>query len=259
MVNPTVPPQATFPVSPILARMPIGFMDPNLEGQVLPTLQFLKMYQQLWAAIQGQGGVIDIVDFLVSLATAPPFEYSSPEQEALYARFAALQVPADPSVPGYSPYAPSDPGAVDQYQPFQPNDPAPQFSAYSPTITFDTPGDLSVAYTEQQGKFQLIGNLVCFNLRVKFTPTFTTASGAIRISAPATNGPDINNVPVPADPGIVNWGAGYTDIMGNMAASTNYFTLNARQSAGSPVSLTTTNYVTGVLYTILVSGCYFKS
>lgn len=258
MANPQNPPQATFPVSPILARMPIGFIDPHVKGQILPTLQFLKMYQELWAAIQGQGGVIDIVDFLVSLAEAPPFEYSSPEQEALYARIAALSVPADVTVPGYQPYLPQDPGVSDQYSPYVPQD-VPQFGAYTPTVTFDTVGDLSMAYTDQQGKFQVMGNLVCFNTRVKFTPTYTTASGAIRISAPFSNGPGINNVVLPADPGIVNWGVGYTDIMGNMAASTDYFTLNARQSAGSPVSLTTTNYVSGVQYTILVSGCYFKA
>lgn len=56
MPAPTSPAQATFPISPPLAKMPIGTPDPNQPNNILPTLQFLKAYQQLWAAVGGTGG-----------------------------------------------------------------------------------------------------------------------------------------------------------------------------------------------------------
>lgn len=63
MGNPVVPAQASMPISPPLAKMPIGYVDPNKPSDsnrpldVLPSLQFLKAYQELWAAIGGSGGI----------------------------------------------------------------------------------------------------------------------------------------------------------------------------------------------------------
>jgi hypothetical protein len=48
---------------------------------------------------------------------------------------------------------------------------------FTPTLTFSTPGDLSVAYTKQVGRYTRIGNRVFINLEIRCTPTFTTASG----------------------------------------------------------------------------------
>ncbi|MEZ5958378.1 MAG: hypothetical protein R3C27_14335 [Hyphomonadaceae bacterium] len=62
---------------------------------------------------------------------------------------------------------------------------------YAPTFSFDTPGDLSVAYTQQAGVHRRIGNLIVVDGRLSFTPTYTTASGAARfggLSAPASFG-----------------------------------------------------------------------
>lgn len=48
---------------------------------------------------------------------------------------------------------------------------------FTPTFTFATPGDLSVSYAEQIGKFWRVGALLFFQFDLQITPTFTTASG----------------------------------------------------------------------------------
>lgn len=55
---------------------------------------------------------------------------------------------------------------------------------FVPTITFVTPGDLSVVYTRQIGLYWKVGNLIFMRARTSFTPTYTTASGEFRIVRP---------------------------------------------------------------------------
>lgn len=52
---------------------------------------------------------------------------------------------------------------------------------WTPTITFATVGDLSVSYADQDGYYVKTGSDVKLFGEVAFTPTFTTASGAILI------------------------------------------------------------------------------
>jgi hypothetical protein len=53
---------------------------------------------------------------------------------------------------------------------------------FTPTITFATPGNLSVAYTVQNGTYTRIGNKVFYTVHVAGTVTYTTASGNIRFA-----------------------------------------------------------------------------
>jgi hypothetical protein len=57
-------PQATYPIPPPLAVIPIGRIDPSNPTSVMPDLQFLKFLQNLWAANQGDGGLIPRVTVL---------------------------------------------------------------------------------------------------------------------------------------------------------------------------------------------------
>lgn len=76
-------------------------------------------------------------------------------------KFPATQVPS------------TDPNTLDDYEE----------GTWTPTITFATPGDLSVAYALRFGRYTKIGNRVYIDLRV-ITSSFThsTASGAFQIS-----------------------------------------------------------------------------
>lgn len=54
---------------------------------------------------------------------------------------------------------------------------------FTPTFTCVTPGDLAVTYSVQQGQYVKIGKTVFVSVLIEFTPTFTTASGAMRVAS----------------------------------------------------------------------------
>lgn len=55
-------------------------------------------------------------------------------------------------------------------------------TSWTPVFTCNTPGDLSVVYTYQQGEYYQIGDLTWVCAHLIFTPTFTTAVGQIFIT-----------------------------------------------------------------------------
>lgn len=66
MTNPSIPVRASFPVPPPLANLPFGTIGPG--GMVYPATTFMEFIQILWASIQGQDGILDI---LLSLQPSP--------------------------------------------------------------------------------------------------------------------------------------------------------------------------------------------
>jgi hypothetical protein len=58
----------------------------------------------------------------------------------------------------------------------------PASTVWTPALTFVTPGDLSVAYSNQTGRVLKLGPLVVFRFVLICTPTYTTASGDMRIT-----------------------------------------------------------------------------
>lgn len=54
--------------------------------------------------------------------------------------------------------------------------------SFTPTVSFATPGDLTVSYSSQIGYYWRDGPLVHFRLEVIFTPTHTTAAGNFRVN-----------------------------------------------------------------------------
>lgn len=117
--NPSVPARAGNPIVPPLANIQV--INPQ-TGIFTPA--GLGLIQQMWAAIAGSGGAVDYIDFLLALSLSPPYSYSSPTDAALPYQIAALQIPADPPVPGYVPFQPSD-TPLRGYTPYLPPDPVP--------------------------------------------------------------------------------------------------------------------------------------
>lgn len=60
----------------------------------------------------------------------------------------------------------------------------PQKGEWEPEFTFATPGDLSNSYSRRFGMYRLIDDLLLVSIRVDVTPTFSTASGEMRITLP---------------------------------------------------------------------------
>jgi hypothetical protein len=102
-----------------------------------------------------------------------------------------------------------------------------QTGSFVPTIVAATPGDLSIAYAIQSASFIRIGNLVTARGLVRFTPTFTGASGAVTIAGmPFTNSSLVDLCLV--------WlsGAGYTShVLAYINASSTSITLIKNNNA----------------------------
>jgi hypothetical protein len=128
---------------------------------------------------------------------------------------------------------------------------------FTPTFTCATPGDLSVSYSTQTGNYVRVGDLVYINLRMNFTPTFTTASGALRFAGlPFTiGGSDISIAPSVLS-NEFTWPTSKTQIAVALQISTTYALLKGLGSAQNSVNLTMSEIVSGSSTGIGFSGTY---
>ena len=129
-------------------------------------------------------------------------------------------------------------------------------TVWTPTITFATPGDLSVAYASQTGRYERIGQTVSFIAVVVFTPTYTTASGQLSISnMPIASSFDQPNVCVMYTG--VTYPAGVTNIFCMTATATTSLKIWGQGSATNVAPIVAANMVSGVQVTLSVSGVYY--
>ena len=119
---------------------------------------------------------------------------------------------------------------------------------WTPTVTFDTPGDLSVAYTTQIGRYTRIGNVVELHFEI-LTSTFThtTAAGAIRIAGqPFVAGLDSGN-----SVGFRGWTkVNYTQTDVQAESGFSVLFVIAFGSAQNPAQLGVTEFGTGVTFNV---------
>lgn len=111
---------------------------------------------------------------------------------------------------------------------------------FSPAVTFVTPGNLSIAYTAQIGRWMRIGNRVMVQITIQTsTFTHTTASGNLQITGLPYTSANITNG---SFDGSLVWGgitkASYTDISLTILANTNVITLTACGSGQAATSIT---------------------
>jgi hypothetical protein len=125
--------------------------------------------------------------------------------------------------------------------------------SWTPTFNFATPGDLSVVYGSQEGRYTRIGARVAFNYRLRCTPTFTTSSGRAEIASfpfiadqiTAAMVGDIKNVALP-----VGYTQFSTRIVGDVAI------LQATGSNLTSPNISSSELVSGVEIDIRGSGIY---
>lgn len=132
--------------------------------------------------------------------------------------------------------------------------------SFSPTITSATMGDLSVAYTATRvGSYIKTGRLVTANVFVQFTPTYTTAAGALRVSLPFTP-----TVPFSFSPGTINaidatytFPAGYTNVLAYSNSPSQQYAYLYRVGSGvAGTNMLITNLTSGTRYSIAFSLTY---
>lgn len=124
---------------------------------------------------------------------------------------------------------------------------------WTPVATFATPGDLSVVYTRQIGKYTKIGNLYFIYIDIAFTPTFTTASGNFSITgAPVTPANNIGLSINTAAPFI--YPASHLWLSMSHSASTNAITITSFASAVAAAILASTAFTSGTPVVITANG-----
>lgn len=132
---------------------------------------------------------------------------------------------------------------------------------FTPTVTFATPGNLSVAYGRQLGWYTRVGNFVFFTLDVQATTfTFTTASGNFQINglplAVATVSPSSGPPCFLGNFAGINTDAGDVQLNARAASGQTYLNiLSSRDNAAGAVA-TTSYFTTGTAVSLTISGFY---
>jgi len=136
-------------------------------------------------------------------------------------------------------------------------------STWTPVLTFSTPGDVSVSYTQQSGFYeQLIINgikLVTAHYRVNATPTYTTASGSLYITGlPATSLSTANFYSTGSlEWSGINFGAGgQTNVISLVAPNVTRIQFQGSGSNVSPAAVSTTYVPSGATVTLRGSFTY---
>jgi hypothetical protein len=149
------------------------------------------------------------------------YQRKAPSVAVDFVQFPATQVPS------------ANANALDDYEE----------GTWTPTITFATPGDLSVTYATQNGRYTKIGDVVIANIDIQTaTFTHTTASGALRVSLPFA----VNAAIVPTSGGIFQgWtAAGYMpSIQGDNGSA--FATPRAQGSGVNLLTLGAAHFTTG--------------
>ena len=127
---------------------------------------------------------------------------------------------------------------------------------FTPAATFATVGDLSVSYVSQNGVYTRIGNIVIINLEVVFTPTYTTANGAFRITGlPFTVGTISGYGPLVLNTSTT-YPTGKTYLSSVAQAGNTYLRIFANGSATATAELQTTQITSGVQRNLNISITY---
>jgi hypothetical protein len=128
--------------------------------------------------------------------------------------------------------------------------------SWTPTLTFATPGNLSVSYSIQKGVYILEGNQLTIICQVTFTPTFTTASGmGIIQGTPFAPTSGSNPGGVMAISGIT-FPVSYTYCGVGLSAGSTNIQMNMFGSSQPVTTLTTTQLTTATPITLLFSMTY---
>lgn len=131
---------------------------------------------------------------------------------------------------------------------------------FAPGVTFATPGDLSVTYSQQLGYGARMGKFVFVNIALTFTPTFTAASGEFRITglpniAVNATGRDVA-LGIATMTNNWTWPTSATQLTGQVPTNTQYVRLLGHGNTITSSILSTTHVPSGTLKGITLSGLY---
>ncbi len=130
---------------------------------------------------------------------------------------------------------------------------------WTPTLTFATPGNVSVAYTAQVGYYQRVGNLITANCNIVTSAfTHTTASGELKITGlpyTAADYTEYHNIGTCVWSGITK--ATYTQITPRIRPNEAFISFLASGSGVAASQVTANNMPTGGDVILRVAITYF--
>lgn len=133
-----------------------------------------------------------------------------------------------------------------------------EVGTWTPTITFATPGNLSVSYSTQYGFYLDFGDVVWINCSLNFTPTHTTASGSFFIQGlPFTPTGTTGYLSPVGHASSLSYPAGKSTVYA-AAETGNFIRLFGVGSSSVAAALSTSNFPTGSAQAISFSGMYSK-
>lgn len=130
---------------------------------------------------------------------------------------------------------------------------------FTPTMTFATPGDLTVSYTTQKGSYWLLGSLAYFSMTLAATPTFTTSSGAFRITGlpyEAYTQTDVYIFPLRLLGSGITWPISTGDVVAFMRDTEQWIEIATQKSASLGQNLAASDFTTAVAFTAHITGFY---
>lgn len=133
-------------------------------------------------------------------------------------------------------------------------------TAFTPSFSFVTPGDLSVSYTNRTGRYARVGNVVFIEIYISGTPTYTTSSGQLIITG-LPFAPTSQNFSVGAT--YVGCSAGYPanvtyPVLLLFAGLTDaYLFGGGSANAGDAIAFTTANFQSGNTFSIFSNFFYY--
>lgn len=134
-----------------------------------------------------------------------------------------------------------------------------EVGTFTPTLTFATPGDLSVTYASQTGWYvRLPTARVLFGIKIAFTATKTTASGAMRVDGLPSIGNGSWVVGQIENDAVITYPAGRTAVMGQVISSQTYLQFLSVGSAVNQSYIQSSNVTSGVATGISITGAYLS-
>jgi len=125
---------------------------------------------------------------------------------------------------------------------------------FTPTISFDSPGDLTISYGSQVGHYTKAGNRVFFDIQINCVPTFATASGQLKLSGLPFTASGYSFIALGQFRNINKSGyqlGGYTD-----TGSTNIRVVGSSQTGGAQVNIEASDLTSGTQFVIYLNGHY---
>ncbi|MCF4166333.1 hypothetical protein L2U69_11815 [Zavarzinia compransoris] len=134
-----------------------------------------------------------------------------------------------------------------------------EYGTFTPSISFDTPGDLSVGYAGLLGRWWRFGDIVRVYWQATFTPTFSTASGNFRLQGfPFAQASTADGAPLPISQINLRfaWPAGTTQVTARSVPGDSYYILRGLGSGISPINFTPANLTSGTAHSLWLAGIY---